>query len=221
MGLEANCNARYVSGAGAKQSGEGRAMWETDYLLFRGPFRVKIQRPEIQKITAAKGVLRFAYLRNESLELDLGEPAAAKWLDKILHPPTRLDKLGVKPGMRVSVLRVDDSGFVGELEARGADVSTRARKDSDIVFAGASIKADLDFGAWRAAIQPAGEIWVIYPKGGKSIRESEVRANMDSAGLVDTKVCAFSSVLTAMKCVIPAADRGAVSKTRPSAQTAK
>lgn len=208
MGLEAKCVARY-----GKQAGEGHAMWETDYLLFRGPFRVKIPRPEIKKVTAAKGTLIIEF-GNESLTLSLGE-ASTKWADKILNPPSRLDKLGVKAGMRVSVFGVADGNFLSELEGRGADVSTRRRKDSDIVFAGAETRVDLKFNEWRTAMKPEGAIWVVYPKGGKIIRESEVRAAFLAAGLVDTKVCAFSTTLTAVKLVIPVADRA------PRDQTAK
>jgi len=200
MGLEANCNARY-----GKQSGEGRAMWETDYLLFRGPFRVKIPREEIRSAKAAKGALTIEFGK-ESLVLSLGD-AAEKWADKILNPPSRLDKLGVKPGMRISAIDIADDRFVAEVEGRGADISERRRKDSDIVFAGAKTVADLRFSEWRDAIHPDGAVWIVYPKGGKTIKEAEVRAAFFECGLVDVKVCAFSATLTAVKCVIPVADR--------------
>ncbi len=206
MGLEAKCAARY-----GKQTGEGLAMWETDYLLFRGTFRVKIPRAEIRKVTASKGALTIQF-GGDSLVLALGE-AAEKWAAKILNPPSRLDKLGVKPGMRISVLGVADEGFVAEIEARGADVSTRQRKNSDIVFAGAGLASDLRFPQWRDAIQPAGAVWIVYPKGGKTIKEPEVRTALLAAGLVDTKVASFSPVLTAVKCVIPVADRATKTQT--------
>ena len=47
----------------------------------------------------------------------------------------RLDKLGVKPGMRVGVLGLEDAGFRRELGTRTDDVSEgRVKRDSDIVF---------------------------------------------------------------------------------------
>jgi len=200
MGLEAKCAARY-----GKQSGEGHAMWESDYLLFRGPFRVKIPRGDIRKVSVEQGALTIDF-GTERLELSLGE-ASAKWADKILNPPSRLDKLGVKSGMRISILRIADDAFGAEVEARGADVSERRRKDSDIVFAGAETLADLRFAEWRDAIRPDGAIWVVYPKGGKTIKESNVRVAFLDAGLVDVKVCAFSATFTAVKLVIPVAER--------------
>src|SRR5207245_6416476 len=54
-----------------------------------------------------------------------------------------VEKLGVGRGARVSVLRAGDRSFVAELEARGADVSSRARKESHLIFAGVERLADL------------------------------------------------------------------------------
>ena len=49
------------------------------------------------------------------VSLTLGD-AAEKWALKIQHPPSRLDKIGVKPEWRVSVLGLSDRTFLGELE---------------------------------------------------------------------------------------------------------
>jgi hypothetical protein len=57
----------------------------------------------------------------------------------IRRPRPLLDKLGVKPGARVSVVGVETTGFLDELSARGADVSARrTRKGTDLVFVGMS-----------------------------------------------------------------------------------
>jgi hypothetical protein len=57
------------------------------------------------------------------------------------------------------------------------------------------------------AIQKAGAIWIIYPKGQSHIREADVRAAGISAGLTDNKVCRFSETHTALRFVIPLARR--------------
>ena len=59
----------------------------------------------------------------------------------------------------------------------------------------------------REAIQPAGGIWVVWPKGGKVFREDDVRAAGPDAGLVDVKVVSFSDSLSGLKMVIPVAQR--------------
>jgi hypothetical protein len=42
-------------------------------------------------------------------------------------------------------------------------------------------------------------VWIVYPKGLKSITENEVIAAGRAAGFSDVKVCAFSPTHTALK----------------------
>jgi hypothetical protein len=126
------------------------------------------------------------------------------------EPSTRplLDKLGVKPGLRVSVLGLDDPLFLQQIQGRSVDTSSRPRKGSDLIFFYAESRADLGrLEALRHSIQPAGAIWVLWPKGRKEFREDDIRAFGPAAGLVDVKVVAFSETLSALKMVIPVAQR--------------
>lgn len=126
----------------------------------------------------------------------------------VRYPRSRIDKLGVKPGARVTVLGVDDPAFLAELEERGADVSGRTRAGSDMVFVAMTSKDDLPrLEALRRTIKPEGAVWVIWPKGRKEFREDDVRAFGPQAELVDVKVMAFSETLSALKMVIPRARR--------------
>jgi hypothetical protein len=50
-------------------------------------------------------------------------------------------------------------------------------------------------------------LWIIYPKGQKSVSESHVRSAGLKSGLTDIKVANFSSTHTALKFVIPKAKR--------------
>jgi hypothetical protein len=125
-------------------------------------------------------------------------------------PSTRplLDKLGVKPGARTSLLGLDDPAFLQQLEERAADISSRPRKDSDLIFFYVEDRADLPrLGALRHNIHPAGAIWVLWRKGRETLREDHIRAFGPEAGLVDVKVVAFSATLSALKMVIPVAQR--------------
>jgi hypothetical protein len=126
----------------------------------------------------------------------------------VRYPKSRMQKLGVKAGSRVAVLGVDDPGFLDELAAQGAEISTRARAGLDLVFVGMSDAKDLPrLARLREAVRPAGAVWVIWPKGRKEFREDDIRHYGPTAGLVDVKVMAFSEALSGLKMVIPLKER--------------
>jgi hypothetical protein len=120
-----------------------------------------------------------------------------------------LDKLGAKPGQQVAVLDVNDAAFLKELGARVPDfVRDKPAKDADLIFLAAEeIQTLARLKTLAGAIQKAGVIWVVYPKGQKHIRELDVIAAGKSAGLTDNKVCRFSDSHTALRFVIPVARR--------------
>ena len=206
MGRTARCTARY-----GDRVSEGEARLETDELVFRGDFRLSIPFKEMWSVEALDGWLEIAF-GGKRAGFRLG-PKAADWVERILRPPGLLDKLGVRPGMRVSVLGLDEEGFVEELKERGADVSRRLRKGSDMVFFLARDPGELGkLPRLQAAIARNGAVWVIWPKGGKgsggkAIREGDVIAAGTGAGLVDVKVVRFSDALSALKLVVPVAKR--------------
>jgi len=209
MGAEAKCDADFDGKRHA-----GKALLETADVLFRasaadGP-RVKLAFADLAEASAADGVLTLRGKRGRpSMALHLGA-AAEKWLKKILHPPSRLDKLGVKPGLTVYLageLEGELAGFAGELEERGAKLAKLAR-GVDLVFLVAPHRRALGrLAELGAAMQRAGALWVLRPKGSPDISEAEVLAAGKRAGLVDVKVAAFSAKYTAEKLVIPVAQR--------------
>jgi hypothetical protein len=137
---------------------------------------------------------------------------------KVRYPRPLVEKLGVKPGMRVSVVGLDEAWLVKELEDRGAEVTLgRAGKGSALVFAGMTRPADLArLPALREAIEPDGAVWVIWPKGRREFREDDVRAAGPAARLVDVKVVSVSDTLSGLKMVVPVALRGASAKPQSS-----
>jgi hypothetical protein len=135
---------------------------------------------------------------------------AEKWAAKIKNPRGLMEKLGVKAGMRVVVLGVEDGDFLTELAARfGPAATATGDADADIVFYEADRLDDLArLAELRGAIKPAGAVWVVSPKGrGIEVRDVDVMAAAREAGLVDTKVVAFSPTHTALRLVIPKAKR--------------
>jgi hypothetical protein len=199
MGQELDCRIRY-----GKRSLSGRAYLETDHVLFRGEERVKILLKEVTGVKAAAGVLKLE-LPDGPAEFELGA-AAEKWAHKILHPPSRLDKLGVKPGLSARLAGRFEEGFSAELAAAGVTAGTKGKQD--LLFFAAENTADLAKVAKLAGdLKPAGSLWVIYPKGVPAIREIQVIEAGRAAGLKDVKVASFSSSHTGLKFVIPVASR--------------
>jgi hypothetical protein len=136
--------------------------------------------------------------------------------EKKARPPERdyshrtlLDKLGIKPGQRVSVLGVTDSEFLKELRGRVPDFSSDAvLPGADLILLGAESTAGLgQLKSLARAILKNGAIWAVYPKGQKHIREVDVIAAGKVAGLTDNKVARFSETHTALRFVIPLAKR--------------
>ena len=203
MGNEAVCTVRYEG-----KASEGKALLETNDIVFRGgDFRLKIPLKDIASLSAEDGALSVGY--NGSVAVfELGREAE-KWATKILNPRGLMDKLGVKAGMRVCVLGVQDEAFEAQLDARGVTRVEGEERDLDIVFYEADVIDDLvRLPALRSAIKPAGAVWVVSPKGKAArIRDVDVMAAARDAGLVDNKVASFSNTHTALKLVIPVAQR--------------
>jgi len=203
MGAEAKCHAR-VNG----RSATGLARLETDVLQFRGDgLKLSIPFKAMSDVVTSDGELRVTS-PDGTATLDLGQ-AAAKWAEKIRNPPSRLQKIGVKPDWVASVLGIDDAAFLKELGSAAASVSVgRAVKNSDAIFVGATKSAQLSrLKTLKASLKTNGAIWVIRPKGRPEISESAVMAAGKAAGLVDVKVVSFSSTHTAEKFVIPISKR--------------
>jgi hypothetical protein len=120
-----------------------------------------------------------------------------------------LDKLGVKPGQRILILEILDASFLHEIKPFSPKFAeTKPSGDLDLIVFGAEEKDVLKHLArLRKSIVKNGGIWVVYPKGKQHIREIDVIAAGKSAGLTDNKVCSFSATHTALRFVIPVAQR--------------
>ncbi len=202
MGNEANCAVRF-----GKQQSEGKALLETSEILFRGDFRLKIPFSSIKSAKAVDGELRLQTA--DGLAVFYLGAASEKWRDKILHPKSRIEKLGVKPGAKVALLGEFDAEFLRELGSLTRTVSKgKAASDSEWIFFPADSKGDLgSLSKISKSMQGATPLWIVYPKGQKHITENDVLAAGRKAGLKDVKVAGFSSTHTALKFVIPLSQR--------------
>ncbi len=205
MGNEANCVARF-----GKQKARGKALLETSELIFRsedGAMRLKFTFAEIKSAAAADGELRVDGPEGAAV-FELGA-SAAKWCEKILHPKTRLEKLGIKPNAAVSLIGNFAADFLAELRAQTKNVTNgKAAADTEWIFFAAESSKDLSqVGKLAKSLKGATALWIVYPKGQKQITENDVLAAGRKSGLKDVKVVGFSPTHTALKFVIPVEKR--------------
>lgn len=195
MGLEAVCGAR-LDGASI---GEGKAHCGDLELEFKGDKRVKFYWKDLASVSAENGVLRTES-QGSLLELDLGDKAE-KWAHAILNPKSLIDKFGLKDSHSYRV--------VGEMpQALAADIVRRAGEPGSAPFDAVFVRMDsLDdlsrLGEIKPSIKQDAMVWVVYPKGQKHFRESDVRGYALENGWVDIKIASVDDVQTSVKLVIP------------------
>jgi hypothetical protein len=204
MGREARCSATF-----AGTTGEVKAHLDADSVRLRGAFRLDVAFADIHDVQVHGETLHFRAPAG-TVTVSLGASEAAKWRKGILEPKSLLDKLGVKAAARVCVRGITDANFVRELEAHVSAPPARVlRGRFDAIFAQLDTPADLAaLERLRAHLLPEGMLWLIAPKGkGSPLPEALLRRAYLAAGLVDVKVAAFSPTHTAVKVVIPLAQR--------------
>jgi hypothetical protein len=205
VGNEANCAVKF-----GKQKARGTALLETSELIFRsedGAMRLKFSFAEIKSAAASDGKLELEVPEGTAI-FELGANAA-KWCDKILHPKTRVEKLGVKPDAAVVVAGKFENEFLAELRSRTKNVSVaKIAPDADWIFFAAESTKDLSQVPKLAkSLKGAAALWIVYPKGQKQITENDVITAGRKSGLKDVKVVGFSPTHTALKFVIPVEKR--------------
>ncbi len=202
MGSELLCSVR----TGGK-SASGKVLLETTELVFRGEVRLKIPLASLTSVSARNGELHLKW-SDGSAVFDLGSHAE-KWAHKILHPKTTIQKLGIKPGLVISVIGVADDGFRQQLTATaGTVLSDKPQTHSDLIFLGAEkLPALAKVAKLVSSLAASGALWVIYPKGKQEIKEQHVLDAGRQAGLLDVKVVSFSASHTALKFVRPKTQR--------------
>jgi hypothetical protein len=205
VGNEATCVVKF-----GKQKARGKALLETSEVIFRsedGAMRLKLPFAELKTATVGDGQLRLEGPEGLAI-FELGTNAA-KWCEKILHPKTRLEKLGIKPDAAVALIGKFDDEFLAELRSRTKNVSAgKIAPDAEWIFFGAASAKDLSQVPKLAkSLKGAAALWIAYPKGQKQITENDVIAAGRKSGLKDVKVVGFSPTHTALKFVIPRENR--------------
>jgi hypothetical protein len=126
-------------------------------------------------------------------------------------------KLGIGEGARVALVRAPD-GFADSLEPllpEGVRVRTRLSGALDVIVFFVTRRSELErrFAGMVRALQPAGGLWIAWPKKtagvATDLSENVVREIGLGSGLVDNKVCAVDDVWSGLRFVYRLADRPA------------
>jgi hypothetical protein len=133
-------------------------------------------------------------------------------------------KLGIKPGFRVHLVSAPAEVQTELREALAACATRRdgkgkgsaSGKDSDpldfaMVFTKSEAELKQEFRHLAKLLQPAGMLWVSWPKKSSGVAsdldENRVREIGLVAGLVDVKVCAVTEIWSGLKFVRRVKDR--------------
>lgn len=192
MGKEAEVQAVFADGPD-----RGRLQFEPPKLIFRGRERRVFEGEALKAARAEAGDLVL-----QGARFALGEKAAANWADAILNPKSRMAKIGVKPGLRVGVVGVDDAALAAELSGEGATIEAEGGELDILFYAADTPNALGDIDRLIPRLAERGALWIVSRKGkAATLKDVEVMAAAKARGLVDNKVVAFSDTHTALRFV--------------------
>jgi len=129
-----------------------------------------------------------------------------------------LKKLGIKPGARVLLLNAP-VGYLALLGPLPADVTLLSAPVGPLDFVQLFSRESAEVVEWfprlKAALAPAGALWISWPKRAARIPtdlwENRIRDLGLRHGLVDVKVCAVDENWSGLKFVYRLQDRAALS----------
>ncbi len=182
--------------------GRCQVLLETKELICRGEIKRTVPHAAMVDLAARRGSLTFL-LKGESFAIELGDDAEA-WVARIRNPKSRVQKLGIEPGLKVCVLGPAESDVLPELEAAGATTARRLSEAVRLVLLFAEEPADLArLEAIESSLGERGAVWVLWPKGRKDFAHEDVVAAAKSAKLVQTKSMGFSEKFTGLRLTRP------------------
>ena len=125
-------------------------------------------------------------------------------------------KLGIKPGHRVALVTAPSS-FLDVLGALPEGVhivrGLRGSKTFDVIVWFVKRRSDLSkrFLSIRKRLDPAGGLWVAWPKQASGVATdvngNTVREAVLTSGLVDNKICAIDETWSGLRGVVRVKDR--------------
>jgi len=145
-----------------KQRYTGKILLETNEIIFRGSdYRSRIAFSDLHDVKAVNGELHIT--TSDGLKIYEIGAASEKWREKITHPKSRLEKLGVKAGTRVRLLGDLESQFLRELKDSKAEILEAS--DAEMTFLAIDSKVSLSRVAKYAKIMRGAQaLWMGVPE---------------------------------------------------------
>jgi hypothetical protein len=125
-------------------------------------------------------------------------------------------KLGIKSGSNVAFVNAPRD-FVRHLDLPAnvtINLKTRKPLDFALLFVKSENELTITFSQCAARLDPAGMLWIAWPKKNSGVVTdlsfSNVQAIGLAAGLVDVKICAVDNVWSGLKFVFRLKDRAGI-----------
>lgn len=147
---------------------------------------------------SAEGPRLVVRRRRKKFVVEVGKEID-KWVSKVNNPPSRMKKLGVKPGHVCWLSKGFGKAFADELRLQGAKV-TRKLATAEILFLKTETLPELKcLPELIADIEGGTHLWIVWPKGIDSIRQSDVLSAAKELGMGPSKTAAFDDGLSSMR----------------------
>ena len=125
-------------------------------------------------------------------------------------------KLGIKSGFNIALVSAPRD-FARDLDLpTEVTINSRSHKPIDfaLLFAKSEKALTIGFSRYALRLNPAGMLWVAWPKKSSGVvtdlSETNVRTIGLAAGLVDIKICAIDDVWSGLKFVFRLKDRARI-----------
>lgn len=186
MGRKVLCHAALGS-----ERGEVTAMLEGTGILIRGEFKADLSTDGMRGLKADGGSL-VASTEFGPLMIELGAAEAAKWVEKLLNPPSLAKKLGLAEGTPVYV---DGKHAVVLEEVEAAAAKQVPVRDAQLLFLVVESPSGIErLGALARARAAGSHLWVLRRKGKAApVAESQIMQAARNLGLSPTKTAAWSA----------------------------
>lgn len=194
MAMEAACRLQV-----GRQKYEGRVRMEGGYIDFSGATKFRFRLGEIRNPSRAEDAIQFDFHGN-AVSIQVGEKAAPRWIDYILHPQTQAEKLGVREGDTVRIIGHEDPELLASIADKGASAVHSSTATCDVMVLGVERPTDLH--AVRHLfdrIRPSGSLWVLLPKSVRTVTKANVVVAARESSLELSKALDYSESFSAFR----------------------